>query len=145
MLISLIIALSGIGLAYLVYYKKSISAEAMAARFRPIYTLLFNKYYFDELYMAMLVNPVYALMEKLFRFDQIVIDGAVNGAGKLALLWSWAKERFDTIVVDGAVNGTGYLSMAAGRLIRKTQTGQLQTYALVIFLGAVILIFMKFI
>ena len=145
MLISLIIASSGIGLAYLVYYKKTISAEAMAARFKPIYTLLYNKYYFDELYMATIVNPVYALMEKLFRFDQIVIDGAVNGAGRLTLLWSWVKERFDTIVVDGAVNGTGYLSLAAGRLIRKTQTGQLQTYALVIFLGAVVLIFMKFI
>jgi NADH:ubiquinone oxidoreductase subunit 5 (subunit L)/multisubunit Na+/H+ antiporter MnhA subunit len=145
MLGSLIVACCGIGLAYLMYYKRSISYEAMGARFKGLYTLLFNKYYFDELYMATIINPVYSLMEKMFRFDQIVIDGAVNGAGKLTLWWSWAKERFDTYIVDGAVNGAGYLSMATGKLLRKTQTGQLQTYALVIFLGAVVLIFWKFI
>jgi NADH:ubiquinone oxidoreductase subunit 5 (subunit L)/multisubunit Na+/H+ antiporter MnhA subunit len=145
MAISLVVALSGIGLAYLVYYKKAISADDIADRFRELYTLLYNKYYFDELYMATIINPVYNLMEKAFRFDQIVIDGLVNGAGKLTLLWSWAKERFDTYVVDGAVNGAGYLSLGLGKLFSKTQTGQLQTYALVIFLGAVVLIFMKFI
>lgn len=142
---SLVIALSGIGLAYLMYYKKSISCEAMGTRFKAIYTLLYNKYYFDELYMATIINPVYYIMEKIFRFDMLVIDGAVNGVGRLTLLWAWAKERFDTYVVDGAVNGAGYLSMAMGKVIRKTQTGQLQTYALVIFLGAIILIFMKYI
>lgn len=145
MLISLVVALSGIGLAYLMYHKRAISPEAMTQRFKPIYTLLFNKYYFDELYMTIIINPTYWLMEILFKFDQIVIDGMVNGVGKLTLLWSWAKERFDTYVVDGAVNGLGYMSLSMGRAIRKTQTGQLQTYALVIFLGAVILIFMKFI
>jgi len=142
---SLVVALSGIGLAYLMYYKKSISAEKMSRKFRGLYTLLYNKYYFDELYTAVIINPVYNLMEKMFRFDLAVIDGAVDGVGKLTLWWSWAKERFDTIVVDGAVNGLGYLSLGMGNIIRKTQTGQLQTYALVVFLGAVVLIFMKFI
>jgi NADH-quinone oxidoreductase subunit L len=61
------------------------------------------------------------------------------------LLLSWLYERFDTYVVDGAVNGAGYLSMFFGRNIRRIQTGQLQTYALVVFLGAVILIFMRLI
>jgi len=145
MVVSLIIASSGIYLAYLMYFKRSISYEAMGDRFKEIYTLLFNKYYFDELYMAAIINPVYYLMEKMFRFDQVIIDGAVNGAGKLTLWWSWAKERFDTYVIDGAVNGAGYLSLAIGRFFRKTQTGQLQTYALVIFLGAVVLIFWKII
>ncbi len=145
MLGSLVVAGSGILLAYLMYFKKSISAEAMGARFKPIYTLLYNKYYFDEFYMATIVNPTYKFAEFLFKFDQVVIDGIVNGTAKLTLWWSWAKERFDTIVVDGAVNGAGYISLALGKAIRRTQTGQLQTYALVIFIGAVILIFMKFI
>jgi NADH-quinone oxidoreductase subunit L len=145
MLGSLVIAGSGIGLAYLMYYRKSISAEAMGARFKPIYTLLYNKYYFDEFYMAIIVNPTYKFSEFLFKFDQVVIDGIVNGTGKMTLWWAWAKERFDTLIVDGAVNGTGYISLALGKAIRRTQTGQLQTYALVIFIGAVILIFMKFI
>ncbi|MEE8417510.1 MAG: NADH-quinone oxidoreductase subunit L, partial [candidate division Zixibacteria bacterium] len=145
MLISLAVALSGIGLAYLMYYKGVISPVKMAQRFKPIYTFLYNKWYFDELYMAVIVNPTYWLADFLFKFDLIIIDGIVNGTGKLTLFLSWANERFDTYVVDGAVNGTGYLSMFFGRTLRKIQTGQLQTYALVVFFGAVVFLFIKLI
>ncbi len=145
MLISLAVALSGIGLAYLMYVKGSISPVNMARRFRPIYTFLYNKWYFDELYMAAVVNPTYRLAEFLFRFDQVIIDGIVNGAGHVTLALSWIHERFDIYVVDGAVNGAGYLSMFIGRHIRKLQTGQLQTYALWVFFGAVVFMFIKLI
>jgi NADH-quinone oxidoreductase subunit L len=143
--ISLVVALSGIGLAYLMYGKGSISPEKMAQRFKPIYTFLYNKWYFDELYMAVIVNPTYKLTEFLFKFDLLIIDGMVNGAGKLTLFFSWIHEVFDTYVVDGAVNGAGYISMFFGRHIRKIQTGQLQTYALVVFIGAVVFMFIKLI
>jgi len=143
--ISLLVAISGIGLAYLMYVKGSISPVKMAQRFKPIHTFLFNKWYFDELYMATIINPTYWLMEVLFKFDQLIIDGIVNGAGKVTLFLSWAHQQFDIYVVDGAVNGSGYLSMFLGRTIRKIQTGQLQTYALVVFLGAVVFVFIKLI
>jgi NADH-quinone oxidoreductase subunit L len=145
MLISLVVAASGIGLAYLMYYKRSISPVKMAQRFKPIYTFLYNKWYFDEFYMAVIVNPTYRFAEFLFKFDLLIIDGIVNGTGKLTLFLSWAHERFDTYVVDGAVNGTGYVSMFFGRTLRKIQTGQLQTYALVVFFGAVVFLFIKLI
>jgi len=145
MFISLMVALSGIGLAYLIYYKKAISAESIGRAFKPIYIFLYNKWYFDELYMATIINPTYWFMEVLFKFDQLVIDGIVNGFGKVTLFTSWLNERFDTYVVDGAVNGAGYMSMFFGRHIRKIQTGQLQTYALVVFLGAVVFMFIKLI
>ncbi len=145
MFISLVVAASGIGLAYLMYYKGVISPVKMAQRFKPIYTFLYNKWYFDELYMAVIVNPTYRLADFLFKFDLLIIDGIVNGTGKLTLFISWANERFDTYVVDGAVNGTGYLSMFFGRTLRKIQTGQLQTYALVVFFGAVVFLFIKLI
>jgi NADH-quinone oxidoreductase subunit L len=122
------VALSGIGLAYLIYVKKTIPAESIGKAFKPIYIFLYNKWYFDELYMATVINPTYWFMEVLFKFDQLVIDGIVNGFGKV-----------------GAVNGAGYISMFFGRHIRKIQTGQLQTYALVVFLGAVVFMFIKLI
>ncbi len=140
---SLVIALSGIGLAYLMYVKGAISPVKMAARFKPIYTFLYNKWYFDELYNGTIIRFTYFFAEILFKFDQLIIDGIVNGAGKLTMFLSWAYERFDVIVVDGAVNGSGYISMFFGKQIRKIQTGQLQTYGLVIFIGAVVFIFIK--
>jgi NADH-quinone oxidoreductase subunit L len=145
MFISLVVALSGIGLAYLMYVKGAISPVAMAERFKPIYTFLYNKWYFDELYMAAIINPVYKLAEIMFRFDQIIIDGIVNGVGKLTLFFSWLSELFDIYIVDGAVNGAGYLSIFIGKNVRKIQTGQLQTYALVVFIGAVVFMFIKLI
>jgi NADH-quinone oxidoreductase subunit L len=145
MLLSFVVAGSGIGLAYLMYIKGAISPVRMAERFKPVYTFLYNKWYFDELYMAVVVNPTYKLSSILFKFDQLVIDGMVNGAGKATILLSWVNDLFDTYVVDGAVNGAGYVSIFFGRNLRKIQTGQLQTYALVVFLGAVVFIFIKLI
>ena len=49
MIISTLVALSGIGLSYLVYFKQKISADALAEKFKPIYTTLYNKWYFIEL------------------------------------------------------------------------------------------------
>jgi hypothetical protein len=42
---------------------------------------------------------------------------------------------FDRNVVDGAVNGLAWLGVAGGRAARRAQTGQLQLYGIVAFLG----------
>ena len=45
-----VLAILGIGLAYLMYSAQSISAAALTMRLRPIYLTLFNRYWIDELY-----------------------------------------------------------------------------------------------
>ena len=132
MIVSSLVALSGIGLAYLIYYKKTWSAEKIGNTFRPIYTLLFNKYYFDEIYQAVVLNPIMAFARYMWTFDARVIDGAVNGTAWLTILWSDIKEWFDTWIVDGAVNGAGWLVCQSSRVLRFLQTGNVQFYALVI-------------
>ncbi len=143
MIISLSIGLSGIGLAYLIYYKKSISADAIAERFKPLYTLLYNKYYFDEIYDATIVQPCYAICDFWFWFDQRIVDGAVNGSATLTIWWSIAKRWFDDHIVDGAVNGLGYTIRGTGGILRFAQTGRLQNYALVIFAGVILIWFLR--
>ena len=49
-------------------------------------------------------------------------------------------QTFDTYVVDGFVNTVGWGTLTDGKVMRKTQTGQLQTYGLVMILGLVIII-----
>ena len=44
-------------------------------------------------------------------------------------------QQFDAGGVDGAVNGVANVTMAGGRAIRRTQTGQLQLYGLFIGIG----------
>jgi NADH-quinone oxidoreductase subunit L len=138
MIIATIIGLSGIGLAYLLYYKKTISAEKIGHTFRPIYTLLFNKYYFDEIYQKLIIDPIMAFARYMWTFDARVIDGAVNGTAWATILWSDIKEWFDTWIIDGAVNGAGWLVQQWSNLLRFIQTGNVQFYTLFIAMFAVL-------
>jgi len=142
--ISLVVGLSGIYLAYLVYYRKSISADALAERFKPIYKLLYNKYYFDEIYQKIVINPTMAFADFMWKFDARVIDGAVNGTGWLTIKWSDIKEWFDTWIVDGAVNGSGWVVRQGANILRYLQTGSMQFYAMFILILVVLFGLYKF-
>jgi NADH-quinone oxidoreductase subunit L len=115
-LISLAVALGGILVAYAIYSKKWISSEKIGQIFAPVYTLLSRKYFMDELYEQLLVVRV-----------------LVNGLFYLI-------QQFDTYVVDGTVNGLGKLTVSASGALRKVQTGQLQSYGLAIAIGVVIIV-----
>ncbi len=111
--ISVLFGLAGIGLAYLTYVAKAIKAEKVAATFSPIYKLLKNKYYIDEIYLWLIHN---------------IMDG-------LAKVLYWV----DIYVVDGIVNGVALITRGSSRALRRTGTGQLQTYALVFFFAVVVI------
>jgi NADH-quinone oxidoreductase subunit L len=82
MITSLIVALSGIALAFGMYKRRMIDPDrVMAERFRPLYSFLLNKWYFDEIYEKVdcaARGPSHRAHDVLVRFTCIV-DGAVNG------------------------------------------------------------------
>jgi NADH-quinone oxidoreductase subunit L len=138
-----LVALSGIGLAYVMYYKRSISADRVAERFRPVYTVLINKYYFDELYSVLFIRPYYVICEFMFSFDARIIDGLVNLAGAFGVLAATVNGWFDTYVVDGLVNGLGYTIRGTGRALRFVQSGRLENYAFLIAFGLLLLVIVQ--
>ncbi len=143
MAVSTAVALSGIGLAYLMYYKKSISAEAMGERFKPIYTLLYNKYYIDEFYDHVIIKPTHALARFLWSFDDRIIDGLVNLHAKVTLLLSTVKYWIDVYIIDGIVNGLGIVTDAASGVMRLLQTGRLAHYLLVVLFGLILIVLLS--
>jgi NADH-quinone oxidoreductase subunit L len=131
-------------LAYAMYHKKSISPEKLKEKFAFPYKVLYNKYYFDELYHAIIINPLLRLSDHLFvKFDVGVIDWLVNAFGSFTVFLSDVKEWFDSHIVDGMVNGSAYVTRGIGSGLRKVQTGQVQNYAFVIFFGLVLIILFK--
>jgi NADH-quinone oxidoreductase subunit L len=112
-LISLIVGILGIFLAYAMYIKKWISAEKIGAAFKPIYTLLSRKYFMDELYENVIVKTI-----------------LYNG------IFKWMA-MFDASIVDGTVNGAAGVTAGAGGAVRKLQTGQTQLYVASIAIGVV--------
>ena len=114
--VSLMMAGLGILLAYAIYSAKWLSAERVGSWFKPLYTLFYSKYWFDELYEGVLVRMA-------------LINGFFAGL-----------QQFDTHGVDGTVNGIAGGTIAGGRAIRRAQTGQLQLYGLVIGIGILAII-----
>ncbi|HUH13164.1 MAG TPA: NADH-quinone oxidoreductase subunit L, partial [Longimicrobiales bacterium] len=82
---------------------------------RGIAKVLYNKWYVDEVYDALIVRPILATSRAL---------------------WRWV----DQVVIDGAVNGAGYTARGAGWLGSRLQTGQLNSYAFAIVVGALLLL-----
>ncbi|HLF17428.1 MAG TPA: NADH-quinone oxidoreductase subunit L [Candidatus Omnitrophota bacterium] len=74
MWLSVLIALTGIVLAFLVYMK-----GLKLPAFGGLYRLLLNKYYVDEIYQEIFVKPALAVCRGAFGFDFRFIDGIVNG------------------------------------------------------------------
>jgi NADH-quinone oxidoreductase subunit L len=139
--LSLLVAGLGILVAFLTYYWKKISADAVATRLAPVHAFLLNKWGFDDLYNTAVVGGTHALAGGLAWVDSIIIDGAVNGAGWLTRLISTVGGKFDSIVVDGLVNLMAYLAGLLGLVFRKLQTGKVQTYVLFVVFSVVILYF----
>ena len=139
--LSFVIVIIGIGLSALFYYWKKFSAEAVAARLRPIYTLLWNKYYFDELYDGVLVALTVAGSKVLGLFDLRFIDGIVNGVG-IAVQAGCSRVAgwFDNTFVDGLVNLVARMTWSIGGRVRRVQTGMIQNYLLAVLGGVVLLI-----
>ncbi|MGB2958871.1 MAG: NADH-quinone oxidoreductase subunit L [Bacteroidota bacterium] len=141
MLLSLLIAGLGILVAFVTYYWKKIDADAVATRFLPVHRFLLNKWYLDELYNTLVVGGTLRVTRVLRWFDDNIIDGVVNGAGWLTRGTSEVSGRFDNIVIDGFVNLSAYLSGIAGLVLRKFQTGKVQTYIVYVVLAVVIFYF----
>ncbi|OYQ38431.1 NADH-quinone oxidoreductase subunit L [Flavobacterium cyanobacteriorum] len=76
-------ALVGIGIAYAKYIKQS-AVPAQDNEIRGFAGMLYNKFYVDELYMAIIVKPIYALGSFFKNVTEAAFSGAIYGLGKIA-------------------------------------------------------------
>jgi len=116
----LLAVLFSLWLAWLFYGRKSNLPARTAQKLGGVYTLVFNKYYVDELYGALIARP-------LRRFSE-------------SALWRFIDAR----VIDGTINGTAALMGAGSRVLSRIQTGVVQNYALLFVFGVIALLFYLF-
>jgi len=141
MILSGLVAVLGILLAFTVYQWKKIDADKIAKSINPLYKFSFNKWYFDEIYNKTFVALTIGLSRVLAWFDNIIIDGIVNGSAFLTKHFSFFIGNFDKYVIDGIVNFTAYFNGFAGLLVRRIQTGKVQSYLALVIFSIVILLF----
>jgi NADH-quinone oxidoreductase subunit L len=114
--VSIAAGLLGIAISYYMYVMNTELPGKVTAAFGGFYTLVYNKYFVDEVYDATVVTP---LIE-----------------GSSAVLW----HGVDQGVIDGAVNGVGYEARSIGGLLRRIQSGNIRSYATWVVLGSVALL-----
>lgn len=141
-IISDFVAGLGILFAFLFYQWKKVNVDKLAEKIKPLYNLSFNKWYFDEFYNKVFVGGTLALSSFLRWFDNIIIDGIVNGSAAATRGLSYLSGKFDNGVVDGLVNLTAITSGFIGLLIRKVQTGKVQTYIVLVIFSLLILFYL---
>jgi NADH-quinone oxidoreductase subunit L len=109
------VAFSGILVGYLLY--RAYPERDPMLRMGPLSKLLVNKYYLDDIYTKGVVRPI-----------QYPVARGVN--------------EVDRVVIDGAVNGVGTGTRDAGGFLRYIQSGNVQRYAVFLFVGVAVLAFL---
>lgn len=119
--ISVAAAIGGILISWIFYSLKLEMPKTLAAKFKGIYTTLWNKYYVDEFYDFIVARPARWLANSILVevTDGKIIEGIVNG-------------------VPGAIRNLG-------EKIRKLQSGNLQHYAASMALGLFVILALIFI
>jgi NADH-quinone oxidoreductase subunit L len=140
MIVSVLVALIGIGLAHRFYIREPALPGRLAERFRGAYRTLYNKYWVDELYGATVIAGTRGASRWLAAFDAHVVDGIVNGVGLLTRAAAWIGGAIDHWIVDGAVNTVGRGIQWFGSGARRLQTGVIQNYVLAVFGGVIVLV-----
>ncbi|WP_078378634.1 NADH-quinone oxidoreductase subunit L [Sutcliffiella halmapala] len=113
MVAAILVSAAGIGIAYLIYFRRSIERETFSTGAPHLYGILRNKYFVDEFYKMTFVY----------------------GSRVISLFLKYIEE----FLVHGTMKGVAYATQTIGRLGAKMQNGQTQVYGAVAFLGLAIL------
>jgi NADH-quinone oxidoreductase subunit L len=116
MAISVAAGVIGILVALVMYVLQPGMADSLAGSVKGLYTLVYNKYFVDELYDAAVVKPV--------------VDGS------RVLLW----KGVDVGVIDGMANGIASRARDVGGVLRLLQSGNIRSYAAWVLFGSVLVI-----
>jgi NADH-quinone oxidoreductase subunit L len=113
--ISFALAAAVITITVIMLRRRTVEPAVSAPQPTGMRRILYNKWYVDELYDAVVVRPVVGISRAAWRFiDQGLIDGVVNGLGDSSRAFGWVGSRL--------------------------QTGQLNTYAFAVVAGALLLL-----
>ncbi|MEN8374866.1 MAG: NADH-quinone oxidoreductase subunit L [Gemmatimonadota bacterium] len=112
---SLLMAVAVIAVTAALLRRRAVAPAAAAEAPRGLAKVLYDKWYVDELYDAAVVRPV---------------------IGASRALWRWVDEG----LIDGAVNGIGRLTRGVGTVASRAQTGQTALYAAAIVAGVLMLL-----
>lgn len=113
--VSVGLALVSALVAYHFYVKSPETPKKIAEGIKPIYNLVYNKYFVDEAYFGFIINPIVNISRST---------------------WYYIDVNF----IDKATYLAGDLIRGMGSFVRSVQTGNMQQYAMYIGIGVVVVL-----
>jgi NADH-quinone oxidoreductase subunit L len=107
--LAIVVALSGILLAWLTYERRAIGADTLAGWFAPIRRAALAKFWIDEIYVGLYRSGLLALSRVVGWVDRYLVDGVLN------VVSAWTLEGGDGL--------------------RRMQTGKVQDYVFAVGFG----------
>ena len=104
---------------YLVYMKNHVLPATKEEELKPWQRLIYNKYFVDEIYDALIRKPLDFLSMAFHKF-------------------------FDLQLIDGIVNGVGNSVKSIGSVVRLAQTGNIGFYVVSMTIGVVLILLFTF-
>ena len=143
--LSIVLALSGIALAWFKYRNLELKIGRVASAYpaeplNPVARFTFRQFYLDELYRFAFIKPALKLSKTLSFLDRKVIDGLLHFFGMITVVGAKIIGWFDRVFIDGLVNLLAWVSGRFGKMGRKLQGGQLQSYYLYALLGLMLVV-----
>ncbi|MGE1162870.1 NADH-quinone oxidoreductase subunit L [Peribacillus simplex] len=114
MFMAVLVSLAGIFLAYTIYAKKRLHPGWLVKENSELYRILENKYYIDEIYHFTVGHAIKGFSIFLSYFERFIVGGLVS-------------------TVTSSIEGLGKIGS-------KLQTGQVQQYGMIAFLGLAVLL-----
>ncbi len=111
---AIVVAASGIGLAWLTYGSRAVSADTLASAFAPIRYAALKKFWLDDLYLL------------IYRYVLLTFSRLIG----------W----LDRYIVDGLLNVISAWTLDGGDALRRIQTGKVQDYIVAVGVGLLVLV-----
>lgn len=110
--VAVTMGLAGIGGAYLTYQTRAISADMLATVFTPIRIAAVNKFWLDDLYLAIYRHVLLTFARVVGWTDRYIVDGVLN------VISAWTLDGGDALrrIQTGRV-GDYIFAVAAGLLV----------------------------
>lgn len=120
MIIASAAAICVIYVAYLIYRVRNIVPLSDSDKMPALQKTIYNKYYVDEIYDAVIRKPLDAISNVFYKF-------------------------FDKEIIDGIVNGVGRSVKGIGSVVRLAQQGDISFYIITMMLGVITILLFTFI
>ena len=112
--LSVVVAVIGIAIAYMLYFKESKKPAELAERFKGLYTATLNKFYLDEVWLFITKKVIFNCISR-------------------PIAW------FDRHIIDATFDGMASTTKAASKKVRPMQSGSMQSYARFFIVGVILI------